>query len=76
MIKYSIDKIEALKTDDGFVKNIIGVLKYKLSRLQNLGENPTLAEIGLCMGITRERVRQLEDAALKKIKMKVYDNEK
>lgn len=46
-----------------------GGAKAVLSELDNLDYGPlTLAEIGDVLGITRERVRQIQESALKKLK--------
>jgi len=44
---------------------LVIVMKYGITN----GKEMTLADIGRSMGLTRERVRQIEQGAIKKIKI-------
>ncbi len=61
--KYSNDKMMSRLLECN------GDLKWINERLKHYGSSSmTLEEIGLVLGITRERVRQIEASALKKLK--------
>ena len=45
-------------------EKLVIVMKYGIPK----GKEMTLADIGRSMGLTRERVRQIEQGAIKKIK--------
>ena len=72
--------MSAIRTENNAVNNIMtrllecrGDLDCINNCLRRCGSFPmTLEEVGLILGITRERVRQIETAAIKKLKHPKY----
>lgn len=63
-----------LETDTELVREVLGTLTERENSILTLrfglkdGNQRTLEEIGAKLGVTRERIRQIQDAALKKLR--------
>jgi RNA polymerase primary sigma factor len=70
-----------LETDTELVREVLATLTERESSILNLrfglkdGNQRTLEEIGEKMGVTRERIRQIQDGALKKLRAKMEERD-
>ena len=66
-----------METDTELVREVLATLNERESRILNWrfgltdGKSLTLEEVGKKMGLTRERIRQIQDAALKKLRVRM-----
>jgi RNA polymerase primary sigma factor len=69
------------ENDRGLVKEALAVLDDRESRILRLrfgldnGQPKTLEEIAVVFGVTRERIRQIQDGALKKMRVQIEESE-
>ena len=69
------------ETDTELVREVLGTLSERestiLSRRFGLGDSTpmTLEEIGAQFGLTRERIRQIQEQALKKLRLKIEERD-
>lgn len=63
--------------DHQLVKEILATLDERESRILAMrfglddGQPKTLEEVGACLGVTRERIRQIQEQALQKMRVKI-----
>ena len=66
-----------METDTELVREVLATLNERESRILNWrfgltdGKSLPLEEVGKKMGLTRERIRQIQDAALKKLRVRM-----
>lgn len=69
------------ENDRGLVTEALAVLDDRESRILRMrfgldnGQPKTLEEIAVRFGVTRERIRQIQDGALKKMRVKIEESE-
>jgi RNA polymerase primary sigma factor len=68
-------------TDNKLVKEVLATLNARESRILAMrfgldnGRAKTLEEVGARIGVTRERVRQIQEEALQKLRVKIEDRD-
>jgi len=79
----AIDPLEELvrNNDNELVRNVLASLNARESRILAMrfglddGRPKRLAEVGARMGVTRERIRQIQEEALQKMRVKIEGRE-
>jgi len=67
----------ARNSDNQLVQEILATLDERESRILAMrfglddGQPKTLEEVGACLGVTRERIRQIQEQALQKMRVKI-----
>jgi RNA polymerase primary sigma factor len=70
------------ETDTQLVREVLGTLDQRESRILamrfglNDGRPRTLEEVGVQLGVTRERIRQIQEQALKKLRQKMEERDR
>ncbi|HLX96676.1 MAG TPA: sigma-70 family RNA polymerase sigma factor, partial [Verrucomicrobiae bacterium] len=70
------------ETDTELVREVLGTLDQRESKILALrfglkdGEERTLEEVGAELGVTRERIRQIQEQALKKLREKMEERDR
>ncbi len=70
------------ETDTQLVREVLGTLDQRESRILamrfglNDGQPRTLEEVGAQLGVTRERIRQIQEHALKKLRQKMEERDR
>jgi RNA polymerase primary sigma factor len=70
-----------LETDTELVREVLTTLTERENNILKLrfglddGNQRTLEEIGAKMGVTRERIRQIQDGALKKMRERMEERD-
>ena len=71
-----------LETDTQLVREVLGTLDQRESKILamrfglNDGRQRTLEEVGSHLGVTRERIRQIQEQALKKLRDKMEERDR
>jgi RNA polymerase primary sigma factor len=70
------------ETDTQLVREVLGTLDQRENKILTLrfgledGQERTLEEVGARLGVTRERIRQIQEQALKKLREKMEERDR
>ncbi|HXR46731.1 MAG TPA: sigma-70 family RNA polymerase sigma factor [Candidatus Limnocylindrales bacterium] len=70
------------ETDTELVREVLGILDQRENKILAMrfglkdGTQRTLEEVGAHLGVTRERIRQIQDQALKKLRAKMEERDR